>query len=429
MSPQLTLQTPLRLPPSEVPNYLDQLWTNDQPGNDGANTFCLLIWQPAWVEQHLIRTGKLDGPIIGAQRQELTQAARQAVLEADLPHSTPPFAATVATALASLNSNQTVDDQRGEHIDAPISALQPRRLITLAPTIDEGHGLETLVAAYCPLPEEGGGSSACGDVVVLRGDQPALSQGLEILDPLLPRELPSWVWWNGSLDEAPDLLNRLISPPRRLIIDTALGNPRSCLNLIKERIEAGQALNDLNWLRLRSWRETLAMVFDPPQRRAALDHVVQLDIDVEGDHPVQGLLLSAWIADRLGWHLQTSKEVDGGGISAEFQRSDGIAVQFRLMPVPVGQPSIHPGQIVGVRLICKPDDQPQHAVCVILCAESGGCMRLEAGGMANMELLEDVVPIQLDSVEMDVARILSGGHDTTNPLLSSAALLAAKLHS
>ncbi|MCP4972529.1 MAG: glucose 6-phosphate dehydrogenase, partial [Prochlorococcus sp.] len=85
MSPQLTLQTPLRLPPSEVPNYLDQLWTNDQPGNDGANTFCLLIWQPAWVEQHLIRTGKLDGPIIGAQRQELTQAARQAVLEADLP--------------------------------------------------------------------------------------------------------------------------------------------------------------------------------------------------------------------------------------------------------------------------------------------------------------------------------------------------------
>ena len=43
---------------------------------------------------------------------------------------------------------------------------------------------------------------------------------------------------------------------------------------------------------------------------------------------------------------------------------------------------------MGLRLICKPDDQP--AICVILCAESGGCMRLEAGGMASLELIEEV---------------------------------------
>jgi hypothetical protein len=70
--------------------------------------------------------------------------------------------------------------------------------------------------------------------------------------------------------------------------------------------------------------------------------VVQLDIDVEGQHPVKGLLLAAWIADRLGWHLQSSSWVEAGsssegrGILAEFQRSDGQSVQFRLMPVPVG---------------------------------------------------------------------------------------------
>ena len=255
--------------------------------------------------------------------------------------------------------------------------------------------------------------------------QPALQQGLAILDPLLPEELPSWVWWNGALDEAPELLQQLASSPRRLILDSALGDPRFCLNLLASRIEAGQAVNDLNWLRLGSWHQTLAMVFDPPHRRDALGHVIQLDIDVEGDHPVQGLLLGSWIADRLGWKLKHTQHNSDKSISTSFQRTDGTEVQMRVSPVPMGQPSIHPGQIVGLRLICKPEHQP--AICVILCAESGGCMRLEAGGMASMELIEEVVPVQHSPVEADVSRQLEGGHDSTNPLLAAAAPLAAKL--
>ena len=87
MSPQLTLQTPLELPPSEVPHYLDQLWSRDQASSIGAHTFCLLIWQPAWVEQQLVRTGRLEGPIMGVQRNEVEEAGRKAVLELDLPLS------------------------------------------------------------------------------------------------------------------------------------------------------------------------------------------------------------------------------------------------------------------------------------------------------------------------------------------------------
>ena len=336
-----------------------------------------------------------------------------------------PLTDPVAACLSNLDGSQTADDLRGQHIDAALSALRPRRLITLAPSLDDQQALETLVAAYCPLPEEGGGTVACGDGVVLRGGNTALQDGLSILQPLMPEDLPSWVWWNGSLDEAPELLKQLTCSPRRLIIDSALGEPGFCLNLLATRIESGQAVNDLNWLRLGSWHQTLAMVFDPPTRRNALSHVVQLDIDVEGDHPVQGLLLASWIADRLGWHLQRTQHHDDHSISAEFVRADGVAVQMRVSPVPMGQPSIHPGQIVGLRLICKPEDKP--AICVILCAESGGCMRLEAGGMASMELIEEVVSVQSMPVEADVAKLLEGGHDSTNPLLEAAAPLAAKL--
>ena len=425
MSPQLTLQTPLELPPTEVPGYLEQLWTKDQPSSQGAHTFCLLVWQPAWVEQQLVRTGRLDGPITGVQREEVITAARQMVIDGDLPLSMSPLTSSVSDAISNLPGEHQSEDLRGQHIDAAVSALRPRRLITLAPSLDRQHPLETLVAAYCPLPEEGGGTAACGDVVVLRGGHDALTQGLSILHPLLPEDLPSWVWWNGSLDEAPELLEQLTIRPRRLILDSAMGNPTHCLNLLSDRIARGQSVNDLNWLRLRSWRETLAMVFDPPQRRNALGHVVQLDIDVETEHPVQGLLLAAWIADRLNWTLSSRQSETDGSITALFKRADSEPVKLRVAPVSMGQPSIHPGQIVGLRLICQPEGLP--AACVILCAESGGCMRLEAGGMANMELIEEVVPVQHSPVEADVARLLEGGHDTTNPLLAAAAPLAAKL--
>ena len=425
MSPQLTLQTPLELPPSEVSSYLDRLWTQEPGNNLGAHTFRLLVWQPAWVEQHLIRTGRLHGAILGAQRDEVIDQARNVVIESDLPLSTPPLTNIVAEALSHLSGDHSHEDLRGQHVDAAISALRPRRLITLAPSLEKAQPLDTMVAAYCPLTEEGDDTAACGDVVVMRGGLSVLSQALGILQPLLPDDMPSWVWWNGSVDEAPELLQQLALPNRRLILDSALGNPRHCLDLLKDRIEAGQSVNDLNWLRLRSWRETLAMVFDPPQRRNALSHVVQLDLDVEGDHLVQGLLLSAWIADRLGWQLFSSQNESDGSLTATFNRSDGTPVKLRVAPVPMGQPSIHPGQLVGLRMICRPDALP--AACVILCGESGGCMRLEAGGMASMELIEEVVPMPPTTVEEDVARLLEGGHDTTNPLLAAAAPLAAKL--
>jgi glucose-6-phosphate dehydrogenase assembly protein OpcA len=116
---------------------------------------------------------------------------------------------------------------------------------------------------------------------------------------------------------------------------------------------------------------------------------------------------------------------EGAGIGAEFERTDGQTVRLRLMPVPMGVPKTHPGAIVGLRLICQ--RTPGAPLCVILCSESGGCMRLESGGMASMELAEDVVPLPNESEEMEMARLLSGGHDSTNPLLAAAAPIAAKL--
>ncbi|MEB3303546.1 MAG: glucose-6-phosphate dehydrogenase assembly protein OpcA [Cyanobacteriota bacterium] len=429
MSAQLTLQAPLEIPPVEVVPYLQQLWHEGLEGASGAATFTLLVWEPSWLEQQLVRMGQVDGPITGLDRADVLSSARDLVGSLGLPPSTAPMDPSLAWAIGEQPGRHEAQDLRGQFVDSAISTHMPRRLITLAPTIDPAKPLETLVAAYCPLPEEGGSGAACGDVVVLRGSLGALQQAMGMVQPLVRDDLPCWVWWNSSLDEPAELLAALAPPPRRLVIDTSRGQPARCLEVLVNRIQSGQAVNDFNWLRLRAWRESLAMVFDPPSRRDALQHVVQLDIDVEGNHPVKGLLLAAWMADRLGWHLESSYtvDVDGSptGIAAEFQRTDGEMVRFRLMPVPVGVPKAHPGAIVGLRLICHPQERP--ALCVILCSESGGCMRLEAGGMAAMELAEEIVPSPEESEEKEMARLLGGGHDSTNPLLAAAAPLAAEL--
>ena len=158
------------------------------------------------------------------------------------------------------------------------------------------------------------------------------------------------------------------------------------------------------------------MVFDPLQRRNALENLQKIDIDIEGSQTVQGLLLAAWIADRLNWKLESRIFSKKDQLKVNFLRPDKTLVQVGITSLPIGKPSINPGQIVGIRLIAKANNKQKCDICVILASESGECRRLEAGGMARMELIEQVVPIQKNSLENDVARLLSSSRGNTSPL-------------
>ena len=142
---------------------------------------------------------------------------------------------------------------------------------------------------------------------------------------------------------------------------------------------------------------------------------------------VQGLLLAAWISDRLNWKLKNCVSSKKDSKKVNFIRPDNILVEVSLTSLPIGNPSINPGQIVGLRLIARANNKQKNDICVILASESGECMRLEAGGMARMELIEQVVPIQKTSLENDVARLLSSSRGNTSPLLASATPIATEM--
>ena len=425
MVSQFTLQAPLKLSPHEVTDYLKQLWDYSEEGYDGSATFTLVVWEPAWSEQHLARIGLLQDAVMGMQRPCLVDAARRAIGAYGLPSATAPLSNTLAQALATQpGGNGSYEDLRGQAIDNSISELQPHRMITLAPTIDVDQPLDALVAAYCSLPEDGSSGSVCGDVLVLRGGAASISTELEMLPSLIPNQLPCWVLWEGALGEHAEIFERLSAPPRRLIVDTALGSTEPSLRILAQRIAAGQAVSDLNWYRLGGWRESLAMAFDSHDRRTALSHVAQVDIDVEGDQLCQGLLLAAWIASRLQWSLQGGHRQEDSSIY-RFQQADGAMVDLRLVSVPVGFPKTHAGSILGLRLLCKPPGSQE--LCVVLCGEATGCMRLEGGDISSRDLVEEIVPLIEGSLEAQETRVLAGGHDTTNPLLSTTAQLADQM--
>ena len=206
MKPQLTLQTPLELPYQEITNYLNELWMSEDKDNTGASTFTLTIWQPAWLEQCLVQKGLVNGPITGNLSPEIIEAAKKFILDAGLPITTSLNSEELLNLLEENLSNEDVDDFRGQFFESSISTLNPRRLITLAPTLNNKSEIKTFVSAFCPLSDSPGMQPICGDLVVIRGDSSSINnKGLKIIDELSINELPSWLWWNGSLDESSEI--------------------------------------------------------------------------------------------------------------------------------------------------------------------------------------------------------------------------------
>ncbi len=427
MKPQLTLQTPLELPHQEISNYLKQLWISEDKDNSGANTFSLIIWQPAWLEQCLVQTGLINGPITGTLSLEMIEAAKKFILERGLPHTTSLDSNELLNLLKKNLSNKDFEDFRGQFFESSISKLNPRRLVTLAPTLNNKSELKTFVSAYCPLSDNNGLQTICGDLVVIRGDSNSINnKGLKIIKDLSINELPAWLWWNGSLDESPEIFEYFINQGPRLIIDTALGSPNRCLKILDQLKKSNKAINDLNWVRLRSWRESLAMIFDPPSRRPILEHVTDIDIDIGGDHMLQGLFFISWISDKLKW-IFVNVERHDELIKIEFKRKNGEKISTSINPLSLGNPSIHLGQVIGMRLISKISKIQKNNTCVILGCESVECMRLEAGGMADMDLIEKVVPYSFSSSEFDVSNLLRSSRGNTSPLFESTIKIALQI--
>ena len=156
---------------------------------------------------------------------------------------------------------------------------------------------------------------------------------------------------------------------------------------------------DLNWRRLSSWQELTAETFDPPQRRAALKEVDRVTIDYEKGNPAQALMFLGWLASRLQWR-PSHFEQEGGDYDLkriQFVGEDERQVEVELAGIPTADMGGIPGDLIALRLNST---NPKADCCTVICSETTGCMRMEAGGGAQSCRFEQVTPLSDQKAEL-----------------------------
>jgi len=126
-----------------------------------------------------------------------------------------------------------------------------------------------------------------------------------ILALLLP-ERPVDIWWQRPLDIHDTLLRQLLDVGTSLVVDAEhVQDVAAFLSALADvrKHASSPSVVDLVWSRLTPWRELLAQLFDPPDKRPYLLSVQRVHIRAVNTTAgtIAALYLTAWLASRLGW--------------------------------------------------------------------------------------------------------------------------------
>lgn len=266
-----------------------------------------------------------------------------------------------------------VEDQTG--VEAVIKAAQdmagrhPSRLILLHcnPT-RPASGVEAWVSAICQMPQPGGRQVCCEQITLVAHGAAADDLHATVLSLFSP-DVPVVLWWRAAPDPHRALFRELVNASDYVILDsTHFREPFALWREIRRAFPA-MALSDLNWARIRPWRELIAQFFDLPETRPLLHEIekVSLTFSAHGDerNPTQAFLVAGWLATRLDWTYFSGRENEPGSYDLEMRYGD-LPIHVDIRPVEAG--SARTGRLLGCVLeTAKPTEGAG------LSAENAGC--------------------------------------------------------
>ena len=191
-----------------------------------------------------------------------------------------------------------------------------RAIIMMLEPEASSSGLEAWVSAHCHLPVAGE-KQVCSEQITIRARGEA-EQGLaSVVLPLTVSGLPIFLWWRANSFSPPAYFDDILRVTQHVIVDSARFSPGTThlqdLAAWLHKSAGKIQLTDLNWNRITPWRQLIAQCFDAPERRPYLDRLTRVRIEYEQDSArlvtqrAQGLLLSGWLASRLGWQYVKSE--------------------------------------------------------------------------------------------------------------------------
>ncbi len=413
-SPIVSLQSPKDVSLSEVTAELGKIWTKS-PSNGGAApaatraaTFTLVVYEPQETQQLLAALGFYKGPVDGIRGPRMEVALRSAQEAYGLPptgKASPEIRDKLRQALADQKASggqasmDYVLDASGAGLADAIASQNPCRVITLCPIVGEDEGVKAQVSAYCPIKKQKRSSLICCEYINLTGTEEALARVAGLVQSLMIGGLPKFLWWKDIPNSNPEIYNRLASACNAVIFDSSdFGDASAELRKLQSLIGDGQNIADLNWRRLAAWQELTAEAFDPPERRDALLEVDRVTLDYEKGNPAQAMMFVGWLASRLQW-TPVAVESEGGDYDLKrikFTSQDQRSIEAELAAVPVGDVGDVAGDMIDLKLAST---NLQADCCTVLCSETRGCMRMEAGGGAQSCRIQHVTPLLDQSAE------------------------------
>lgn len=199
-----------------------------------------------------------------------------------------------------------------------------RNLLLLLDLESQDEYLDADVTLLCSVRPH----ALCAEQIRLHARGAALEHVPAAVRGLLTANLSVVLWW--TLPPEPDnpLFQQLAALSDRVIVDSDALEDVSGLLTLKPEVQ-GHRLSDLNWSRIRHWREAIAQCFDSPMQREFLPQISQVTIET-GQNSAAGWLLVGWLASRLGWQSQhvaenqaRFKNPDGGTIEVDIALGKG----------------------------------------------------------------------------------------------------------
>jgi glucose-6-phosphate dehydrogenase assembly protein OpcA len=425
-APVVSLRAPKDVSVTEIENELSQIWKDYQPDNQAqdaivatqASTFTFIVYEPEPTQHMLAVLGFYDGPIDGifgpAQIKSIkaAQKAYQLTVTGKLDRDTmSKIQAAYHDRITTTHDTHALAvekdvDNRGYVVTDSIANTNPRRIITVCPSVGEDTGVGAQVSVYCPMKKQYLHSLVCSEYITLRGTPDALERNGESIANLAVADLPRFLWWKDTPAPNKQLFQQLAHQAHSVIFDSAdFTTSETDLAQLCTILAEGMPVIDLNWRRIAGWQELTAEAFDPPARRKDITEIDRVDVNYELGNPAQALMFLGWLSSRLQW--QPTSYIHSGGDydlrEIDFVAPDGRKIHTELAGMPTADSGEIPGDIMGVRLNST---NPKANCSTVLCSEVAGCMQMETKGGTQTARVEEVTSLAERNAEDLLAEYL-----------------------
>jgi glucose-6-phosphate dehydrogenase assembly protein OpcA len=192
-------------------------------------------------------------------------------------------------------------------------------------------GLMASVSAHCHMLD--GERQICSEQITLNARGETGPELTSVVLPLTVSGLPIYLWWRAEDFAMAAYFDQILRVTQHVIVDssrfTATGTDLRALAEWLKKYFGRIRLSDLNWARTTPWREVVAQCFDSPERRPYLQRISEIRITYEKESArlttqrAQSLLMTAWLATRLGWEFQRTESRGENMPRALYFKSDG----------------------------------------------------------------------------------------------------------